>query len=105
MTTPSKLCMTASPAFVRLYFYCSVRDQGSRASAPESRVTNAGLAAADALERAALVHGNMVGLVALDRVPRIVLAGVAGIAFVRRVLGMHLHDPSADPSEFGRAHV
>src|SRR6185312_2224476 len=46
-------------------------------------------------EGRALVHGYVVGLVALDLVLRIILAGVMGMAFVVGVPGMHLHDMAA----------
>ena len=49
----------------------------------------------------ALVHGDMIGLIALDLVLRIVLARVMDVAFVVHVGRMHLYDMAADPASFG----
>src|SRR3546814_4014881 len=50
------------------------------------------------LQRPALVHGDVVGLVALDLVLGIVLAAVPGVAVPVEVLHVHFR-------EIGRAHV
>src|SRR5690242_14155396 len=57
--------------------------------------------AAQPPQGAALVQGDVIGLVALDRVLRVILAGVVGIALVVDVADVHPLDPAADPSGFG----
>src|SRR5437016_9406680 len=47
-------------------------------------------------ERRGFVHGNVVGLAALDFVLRIVLARVVGVAFEVHISRMHLDDCAAD---------
>lgn len=54
----------------------------------------------DATQRAALVHGDMVGLVALDLVLGVVFAAMADMALVGYIAGMHFHDVSADMAGF-----
>ncbi len=49
----------------------------------------------------ALVHGDMIGLIALDLVLRIILARVMDVAFVVQVRRMHPHDMATDPASFG----
>src|SRR3546814_4895814 len=53
------------------------------------------------LQRPALVHGDVVGLVAPDLVLRIVLAAVAGVAVPVEVLHVHFGDLAADVASFG----
>lgn len=48
------------------------------------------------MQRAALVHGHVLGLVALDLVLRIVLAAMARVALLGGVARMHLGDVTAD---------
>jgi hypothetical protein len=55
---------------------------------------------AAAPERRAFVQGYMIGLVALDRVLRLVPAGVMDVAFVGDVFRVHPHDPAADAAGF-----
>src|SRR6185312_14702924 len=65
-----------------------------------------GIASIDFVQRRALVHGDVVGLVALDLVLRIVLAAVAGVALVVGVAGVDLDDLAADVAGLGvPAHV
>ncbi len=49
----------------------------------------------------ALVHGDMIGLIALDLVLRIVLFRMMDIAFVVDVPGVHPNDVAADAACFG----
>lgn len=49
----------------------------------------------------ALVHGDMIGLIALDLVLRIILTRMMDIAFVVHVSRVHLYDMAADPASFG----
>jgi hypothetical protein len=56
----------------------------------------AGRSAAHFFQRRAFVHGDVIGLIALDFVLRIIRAGVVRVALVIDVLGMHLDDPAAD---------
>src|SRR3546814_10420701 len=53
------------------------------------------------LQRPALVHGDVVGLVAPDLVLRIVLAAVAGVAVPVEILHVHFGDLAADVASFG----
>src|SRR3546814_2339065 len=53
------------------------------------------------LQRPALVHGDVVGLVALDLVLGIVLAAVPGVAVPVEVLHVHFRDLAADVAGFG----
>src|SRR3546814_18752482 len=53
------------------------------------------------LQRPALVHGDVVGLVAPDLVLRIVLAAVAGVAVPVEVLHVDFCDLGADVDRFG----
>src|SRR5712692_10097864 len=48
-------------------------------------------------QRAPLVQGDVIGLIAFDFVLRFVLAGVVDVSFVVHVLRMHLDDFPADP--------
>src|SRR5699024_9624241 len=58
------------------------------------------------LQRTALVHGNVIGLVALDFVLRLVLAAAAHMALVFDILRVNPGDCAADPAGFGvPAHV
>src|SRR5438876_10863850 len=52
-------------------------------------------------QRACLVQGNVIGLVAFDFVLGFVLAGVVDVSFVVHVLCMHLDDSPADPPSLG----
>src|SRR5258708_3927480 len=52
-------------------------------------------------ERAWLVQGNVIGLVAFDFVLGFVLAGVVDVSFVVHVRHMHLDDSPADPPSLG----
>jgi hypothetical protein len=52
-------------------------------------------------KRAALVHGDVIGLVALDLVLRILFRSVAHISFVGDILAMHLDDLAAHAAGFG----
>ena len=54
----------------------------------------------DLVQRRALVHGDVVGLVALDFVLRIVRAAVARMSLVFGVAGMDLDDAAADMARF-----
>src|SRR5689334_10276422 len=47
-------------------------------------------------QRAALVHRDVVGFVALDFILWLILARVVGVPFIVDVLGVHLDDRSAD---------
>lgn len=49
----------------------------------------------------ALVHGDMIGLIALDLVLRIILTRMMDIAFVVHVARVHPYDMAADPASFG----
>src|ERR1043166_3713143 len=49
----------------------------------------------------AFVQGDIVGLVALDLVLRLILAGVVDVAFVIHVLGVHPDDAAADAPGLG----
>jgi hypothetical protein len=51
-------------------------------------------------QRVAFVHRDVVGLVALDLVLRIVVAGVTRMAFMVNIPGMYLDDPAADIAGF-----
>src|SRR5258707_15347831 len=48
-------------------------------------------------QRAPLVQGDVIGLVAFDFVLGFVLAGVVDVSFVVHVLCMHVDDSPADP--------
>ena len=48
-----------------------------------------------------LVHGDMIGLIALNLVLRIILARMMDVAFVVHVCRVHPHDMAADPASFG----
>src|SRR5438094_8493668 len=52
-------------------------------------------------QRACLVQGNVIGLIAFDFVLGFVLAGVVDVSFVVHVLCMHLDDFPADPPSLG----
>src|SRR6266550_7376228 len=52
-------------------------------------------------QRACLVQGNVIGLVAFDFVLGLVLAGVVDVSFVVHILCMHLDDSPADPPSLG----
>src|SRR5215471_5898532 len=43
-----------------------------------------------------LVQGDVIGLVALDRILRFLLAGVMDVTFVVHILRVHLHNSTAD---------
>src|SRR5438874_811337 len=47
------------------------------------------------------MHGNMIGLIALDFILRLVLSGVMRVALVIRVLRMDLYNPAADMPGLG----
>lgn len=47
------------------------------------------------------MHGNVIGLVALDLVLWLIHAGMAGMPLVLRLARVNLDDPSADDSGFG----
>ncbi len=49
----------------------------------------------------ALVHSNVICLVAFDLVLRLVLARMVDITFVVHVARMHAHDMTPDPAGFG----
>jgi hypothetical protein len=49
----------------------------------------------------ALVHGDMIGLIALDLVLRITLARMMDIALVVHVRRVHPYDMAADPASLG----
>jgi hypothetical protein len=46
------------------------------------------------------MHGDMIGLVALDFILRFFLTRVVRMTLVKNVFGMHLDDLSADVSRF-----
>src|SRR5579883_3329723 len=51
-------------------------------------------------QRRAFVHRDVVGLVALDLILRIIVAGVTRMAFVVNIPGVHLDGPAADIAGF-----
>ena len=51
-------------------------------------------------QRAGLVHGDVIGLVALDFVLRVFNAAMADVTLVGRVAGMHFHDMATDLAGF-----
>ena len=59
------------------------------------------LLARNGIERTALVYRNVIGLVALDFVLRFVFTGAVRVAFVVKVLLVHLGDVAADVAGFG----
>src|SRR5699024_10329696 len=79
------------------------RDNGkaSRATPRPGGAVAPGNPSADLLQRAALVHGDVVGPVALDLVLRLVPAGMAGVALVLRIAGVDPGDPAADVTGLG----
>jgi hypothetical protein len=44
------------------------------------------------------MHGDVIGLVALNFVLRIVFAGVMSVTFVIEIFGMHFDNGAADPA-------
>lgn len=49
----------------------------------------------------ALVHGDVIRVIALDLVLRIILARMMDVAFVVHVRRIHPYDMAADPASFG----
>lgn len=49
-------------------------------------------------QRASLVQGEVIGLVALDLVVRIIRAGMMNIAAADHIAGVHPDDAAADPA-------
>lgn len=47
------------------------------------------------------MHGDMIGLIALDFILRLLGTGVTGVSFVVDVPSMHLDNPAADVSGLG----
>jgi len=55
----------------------------------------------DSLERAALVHSDVIGRVALNLVLWFSPGGVVRVSFVVNILRVHLEDPPAHASRLG----
>jgi hypothetical protein len=51
-----------------------------------------------ASQRRPLVQGDVIGLIALNFVLGVVLAGVMSITFVIQIFGVHFHNLAADPA-------
>ena len=53
------------------------------------------------MQHRALVHGNVLGLVALDLILRIVLGTMARVTLILGIAGINLDDPASDMARFG----
>src|SRR5690606_13472134 len=92
---------TSATASIRLCLSSATNSCSDRVEWPMVQTVCGSAMSVDLLQRASLVHGDMVSLVALDLVLRLLLAGVARMAFVLGVASMHLGDLAADPPSLG----